>query len=214
MIPSGEFLVNGDSTTDAHGVTKLKLHFPPNTRTRKFYLPALFRSGTCLIKVVADIDRRAVMRSNLNRAGLPSWKNAASQMYSVVWPNVRKEATRMVERGHFPNSVKTQSLMGEATFPYKITVEVAGQHIPHDGSTYIDAVKEGPRNRYSNEVDTWSAWDYDHNHNKPYNIWEVEYNVYEPGGSSSGHGRRKGIARSFSDKHPLSRRPAYYGRQD
>jgi len=56
MIPSGEFLVNGDSTTDAHGVTKLKIHFPPNSTTRKFYMPAIFRSGICMVKVVADVS--------------------------------------------------------------------------------------------------------------------------------------------------------------
>ena len=131
--------------------------------------------------VVANINHRATMRSILTRAGLPTFKDTASQMYCIVWPNVRAQATKIVKQGFHERSsgwVATQSLIGDAVFPYKVTVAPPFRDLTHDGSTYTQIINEGPF-YYS---------DRDH---VPATRWEVEYNVYEPGGSSSGQRTRR-----------------------
>jgi len=194
MIPSGEFLVKGDHFLEENGKPKLKIHIPPNDRNRKFFMPAIFRSGTCVIRVSADVHRRGLIRPNP-----PTFTNAASKMYSTVWPNVRQQATRIVQEclakdpdgmRHYGGLLHTESLLGDVRFPYQIRVEAPHMSFPGDGATYIDLEGVGPG------FDTRRAW-------------EVEYNVYEPGGTSSGHGR-KGV--NFL-RGGMGRRPVYHGRE-
>lgn len=193
MISSGELLVKGDHFLEENGKPKLKVHIPPAERDRKFFMPAIFRSGTCMIRVSADVDRGGLIRPNP-----PTFTNAASKMYSIVWPKVRQQATRIVQEclakdpdglRHFGGLVHTESLLGDVRFPYRIKVEAPHMGFPRDGATYIDLEGVGP------EFDTQRAW-------------EVEYNVYEPGGTSSGHGRKEV---NFL-RGGMGRRPVHHGR--
>lgn len=193
MIPSGAHLVQGDFSVDANGVSTLNTHLPPSARTRKFYMPAIFRSGTCMVRVVADVSRKKLMR-----AGPPKFTNAASKMYSIVWPNVRNQATEIVEKcfdkeqgmQYRHGTVQTESLLDKVRFPYKITIEEPHAGFPRDGATYIDLENIGPN------FDTRGAW-------------EVEYNVYEPAGTSSGQGH-KGEDRL---RGRMGKQPVYHGLQ-
>ena len=174
MIPSGDLLVHGDYYVEENGSPRLNAHLPISTRSRKFFMPAIFRSGTCAVRVVADVDRRKDMRPNP-----PPIADAATRMYIIVWPNVRRQATRVVQqclarvpgKKHIGGWVNTESLLGNVKFPYKVMVEEPHKGFPKDGETYIDLEGVGPG------FNTKGAW-------------EVEFNVYEPEGTSSGHGHR------------------------
>lgn len=194
MIPSGDFLVQGDHFLDENGRPKLKIHIPPHDRARKFFMPAIFRSGTCMIRVSADVDRRGLMRPNP-----PAFTNAAAKMYSTVWPHVRQRATEIVQEclakdpdglRHYGGSVHTESALGDVRFPYQIKVEEPHKGFPRDGATYIDLEGVGPG------FDVRRAW-------------EVEYNVYEPGGTASGQGRKT----ANHLRGGMGRRPVYHGGQ-
>ncbi|MCJ1246482.1 hypothetical protein MMC30_003690 [Trapelia coarctata] len=193
MIPSGDLLVEGDFSIDSNGAPILNMLLPPSARARKFYMPAIFRSGNCMVRVVADVSRRKLMRPNP-----PEFKNAASKMYSIVWPNVRAQATKVVQQcfeqkqgmQYMHGTVKTESLLGKVWFPYKITIEEPHEGFPGDGATYIDLENIGPN------FNTRGAW-------------EIEYNVYEPGGTSSGQGHKgEDVVRGKMGKQPV-----YHGLQ-
>jgi len=187
----------------------LELRLPQSAR-RLFLMPAIFRSGTCLIHVEAirntDLNRdvswhsqdsnavsflRTKVWRNIKRLGTcctkltpdkepspeqfkptptepPPGSKSASFMYTVVWPKARELATKVV-KGCLPNrmakggEVEAYSKMGNLTFSYKITVSGVPEGMPGDGK-------------------------------KPCFCWRthqpgvIQYNVYEPGGSSSGRG--------------------------
>ena len=201
MIHSGAYVLDGSI------YKPLQLQFPKSAR-RLFLMPAIFRSGTCLVHVegIRDIDLsrstsghsqesnavsflRNKVWPKIKRLGAccakvtpyeepvperprptepPEGSKSASFMYTVVWPRVRQLATKVV-KGCLPNElakggeVDTYSMLGNLKFTYKITISGVPEGTPGDG-------------------------------NKIYFTWlthqpgVVQYNVYEPGGSSSGNG--------------------------
>ena len=198
MIHSGAYVLDGNVNKP------LSLILPKSAR-RLFLMPAIFRSGTCLIHVEAirnpDLSRsvtwhsqnsdvtsflRTEVWSKIRRLGSccikvdkpkperpkptvpPEGSKSASFMYTVVWPKVRQLATKVV-KGCLPNElarggeVETQSKMGDLTLSYKITVSGMPKGMPGDGKKMC------------------FCW-------RTHQPGVIQYNVYEPHGSSSGHG--------------------------
>jgi hypothetical protein len=173
MIPSGAFKVDTRHTAPGR---KLDLAFPPGSRSRKFFLPAAFRAGTCLVTV----DASSTAKAQKHTAGAlkpPASVKPAAEMYTTVWPNVKEQALAIVaecfERGEQKNAgtVASESWLGpqhEFYFPYYVTVSPAPRGVPGDGET-MRLMRQGGTG-YS---------------------WAVEYNVYEAGGRASGPGVRR-----------------------
>lgn len=201
MIHAGTYVLDGSIQRP------LKIYLPKSAR-RLFLMPAIFRSGTCLVHVEAirttdpaksvswhSQDPNAVtflrtkIWSKIRRLGTccaravpykepnprrpkptepPEGSQSASFLYTTVWPNVRRLATKVV-KGCLPNElakggdVEAQSKMGNLTYSYKITVSGVPKGMPGDGKK------------------TCFCW-------RTHQPGVIQYNVYEPGGSSSGLG--------------------------
>jgi len=180
----------------------------PKSAHRLFLMPAIFRSGTCLIHVEAikvidpaksvswhsqEFNAATFVRTKIwpkiRRLGTccariepykepdperpkptepPMGSKSASFMYTTVWPNVRRLATKVV-KGCLPNElakggeVQTTSKLGNFTYPYKITVSGVPKGMAGDGKKMC------------------FCW-------RTHQPGVIQYNVYEPGGSSSGLG--------------------------
>ncbi|MCJ1246317.1 hypothetical protein MMC30_003523 [Trapelia coarctata] len=176
MIPAGHFEVEpGDRLSR---VPAIDLHIPNKKRSRSFILPAAFHSGTCLITVRADRQENTVPHP-------APFANAASKMYSTVWPNVRRQAKRIVQ----------ECLVEE---PPKAGDCVAGEVLTRSqlGNTwfsYLVNLRPAPRKGFPG--DGWKIGILE-----PYvgfdSILELFYNVYEPGGTSSGVGTKGTVSHS------------------
>jgi len=177
VIPSGDFQVEPD---DRLSRVPVKLLIPPDRRNRTFILPAAFKSRTCLVTVRAHSTRNMVPNP-------PQFTNAASKMYSVVWPNVKRLATRILEEcaveappqagDCVPGEIMTRSWLGDAWFPLIVHIwPTPKKDFPGDGWKVMMPEQDlGMRER--------------------------SYNVYEQGGTSSGVGR-KGTGRPFGPGWP------------
>lgn len=103
-------------------------------------------------------------------------------MYSIVWPNVREQATRILKKcaeegppkagDGVPEITLTGSWLDDAWFPYMIQIR----------STYMKIFLDDGWKMAMPEDDL--------------DVREMYYNVYEPGGTSSGVAR-KGVGRPF-----------------
>lgn len=137
-------------------------------RTHTFILLAAFYSGTCLITVHADRLGKTVPNP-------PPFANDASKMYSIVWPNVRRQAKRIVQErvveeppkagNCVTGEVLTQSQLGNTWFSSLINVRLAPRKgFPGDGW----------------KMEILEA------HIGLDSFLELFNNVYEPAGTSSG----------------------------
>lgn len=203
MIPDGGFFMVGGHRDDPKPI---KLHITrPLTadgQHRTFLMPAMFRSGTCVVTVHCD-DGYVPPRVPTQ----PTFPDAAAWMYIRVWPNVRHQAQVIMwacfEHDPDPNTrygeAGARTLMPHGTgagawFSYRIRVSrVPPNGFPGDGWRYLQR---------ANIIDI-SALD----HYGSFRYWELEYNVYEPGGSSSGHGT-KGV---WGSRTPSGQKPKYHG---
>ncbi|MCJ1246473.1 hypothetical protein MMC30_003681 [Trapelia coarctata] len=131
MIPSGEFTVDPRHATAGQ---KLDLTFPPHSRDTTFLVPAAFHYGTCAIMIDAS-------DSATRRKPSPP-ENAASQMYSVVWPRVRDVAGMVAKtcrrwnhnRGNWKGFVLTKSMLGEYSYSYFVSVGGTPRELPETWS--------------------------------------------------------------------------------
>ncbi|MCJ1248695.1 hypothetical protein MMC30_005914 [Trapelia coarctata] len=169
IIPSGAFTV--DPRHGDHD-SKLDLQFPPGSRTRKFFMPAAFRAGTCLVTV----DASAAGKEGSSSRKPPASIKPASHMYSAVWPNVKVQARKIVAKclggsreQTNAGTVATESWLGDFYFPYYITVCPTLHGLAGDG---------GKANLMRN---------IGVGHNRM-----IQYNVYEAGDSASGQGAMQG----------------------
>ncbi|MCJ1243816.1 hypothetical protein MMC30_001013 [Trapelia coarctata] len=132
LIPSGTFTVD---TRYASPDGKLDLQFPSQPDRQKYLIPGAFHHGTCAI-VINAYDSKSVQKP-------PPPYNAASQMYSVVWPHVREVAEGVVEkcrkwnveRQPWRGSVLTESMLGEEgeyEYPYWVSVVGTPRELPED----------------------------------------------------------------------------------
>ncbi|MCJ1249232.1 hypothetical protein MMC30_006455 [Trapelia coarctata] len=117
MIPSGQLALDPAHPGDRYQPQPIDLAFHQG-RQRKFFLPAAFRFGNCVISA------EAVYSATQPR---PPTK-AASAMYFTVWPNVRKSAAHIIEQcslipfDRTAGWVTTKSRLGQWEFAYKVTV--------------------------------------------------------------------------------------------
>ena len=178
MIPSGEYLFDG-----LH--LEKPFYRPPQYRTRKFLIPAIFRSGTCIVAISANPHRPG---HDNGEALAP--KKAATAMYNVVWPNVRTVATYIVQRcSSAPKAgakeehpavgkkfkggqIRSSVLIGEGLYSYVVSVRGPPKAMPGDGWT----VQLHPEQDHA-----------------------PSFNVYEAGGESSGRGT-KGVWKTQFDQ--------------
>lgn len=131
MIHSGKYELDGIESKP------LNLLLPPSVRHRKFFLPAAFLSGTCLIKVVPEFPAHKFFTRPTK---------ASSAMYNIVWPAVRRLATEIVRtclRNHggtnWGAASWTSDLDGSA-FSYFVHVEPVPPGMQRDGWKLLDDV--------------------------------------------------------------------------
>ncbi|MCJ1247595.1 hypothetical protein MMC30_004810 [Trapelia coarctata] len=147
MIPSGKYELEGRITKP------LNLHLPQTVCNRKFFLPAAFLSRTCLIKVIPEYPgHKAFIRPT----------KAASAMYTIVWPTVRRLATEIMPkcirnpRGTNWGAASSTSNLEGSVFSYFVQVAPVPPGMQRDGWKLLDDAG-------------------------------FRYNVYEAGGTSSGN---------------------------
>jgi len=162
MLPSGRYEFDGTKP-----YKPLHILLPQKARERKFYIPAIFRSGNCQVQVAPLGSRR------YDKPSPTVLEKPASAMYTAFWPAVRANATKMVDRclrqgnkrdGAILNS---RVMLEQFRFAYDVHIMDVDPEMPGDGWV----------------VDLNGPW------------W---YNVYEPGGSASGH-CTKGHWQNYSD---------------
>jgi len=165
MIPSGALTVD---TRHAHHDQKLDLQFSPGSLARRYFMPAAFRAGTCLVTVDASGAGKAKSSSPKPPESVkPAW-----EMYSNVWPNVAAQAQEIVteclggaRKEMNAGTVVTESWLETFYFPYYVTVCPTPHGLPGDGGKASLMRNIGP------------------GHNRV-----IRYNVYEAGGTASGQG--------------------------
>jgi len=181
MIPSGAYHLDGQ-----HLSQPLHFYRPPQYRDRTFLIPAIFRSGTCIVAVFAY---PSIHELHTGRAHAP--KKAATAMYNVIWPHVRSNATQITQRCLTPvpkagakggdqtvthdlkgGAMRTSISLGKASFPYAVDVRGLPKGMPGDGWK----VQLHPEERDA-----------------------ISFNVYEAGGEMSGQGR-KGLWKARIDE--------------
>lgn len=158
IIPSGIYRFDGKESRP------LNFELPQSVRDRNFLLPAAFLSGTCLILVESAL-RHDVWRPPAQ----PPPVQAASAMFTVVWPKVRQSATQITQKCLLSREkpaagdIDVTSMLGDFRFEYRITVSGVPPGMKGDG---------------------WRMQD-----------WGNIYNVYTANGSSRGRGN-KGLWRA------------------
>lgn len=162
MIPSGSLAIDPAYPGNRDQPNPIDLAFHPG-RHRKFLLPAAFRSGDCLVQVEAVYLPR--------RPHPPT--NAASAMYYIVWPNVRKMAKKIIWQcsliplDRTSGYAITKSKLGTWEFAYKVTVKgIPKQLRPADA-------------RGRRQLPPTFQW---------FNIYEVDENARNRAGPSRGGG--------------------------
>ncbi|MCJ1246735.1 hypothetical protein MMC30_003944 [Trapelia coarctata] len=123
LIPSGGLFFDPDRP----GTSKTIDLYLPNRR--RFLLPAIFHSGTCLVAV--DPDRNEPPTSQV-------LANPASAMYFVIWPNVRSQAEWIVRwclnTPYTGGTELAQSMLGNFSFAYMVTVMAVPEGFPDHGT--------------------------------------------------------------------------------
>ncbi|MCJ1245234.1 hypothetical protein MMC30_002437 [Trapelia coarctata] len=160
----------------------LQVRLSSSARTRRFALPAIFKAGSCMVTVSPDDTWTWRLGGRTKPFALPLPDTmVAGDMYGGVWPNVKRQASRIVRKcfgfapgarrggGGIMGEVVTKSPLGGKEFPYQVKVEAVPRGFPGDGWR---AIRVG-------------GWDVAKDR-----MLEVEYNVYEPGGVASGKGTR------------------------
>ncbi|MCJ1246164.1 hypothetical protein MMC30_003369 [Trapelia coarctata] len=126
MIPNGTEGLAVDPHIAGDGIPPkfIDLHFPPGVRNRNYFLPAAFRSGSCMILVRGvRLPWNQWLKDQVGPPRPPV--KAASAMHFIVWPQVRRLATEIVQtctrkskpgRG-WGGMAHTSSQLGEHTDP-------------------------------------------------------------------------------------------------
>jgi len=136
MIPTGELPVDPQPHTLGNP-NRFNLNVPDSARTRKFKLPAAFRSGNCAIYVFHEPHEHWPGRTEPIRFKF----QAASAMYLTVWPDMRRAALRIVEGCREGNSlfggiVHTAIRTRAGDLPYVIRVTTVPRTMEGDGSIF------------------------------------------------------------------------------
>ncbi|MCJ1243080.1 hypothetical protein MMC30_000277 [Trapelia coarctata] len=192
MIPSAPN-VHPDELARSHqpgGPNRINIHIPNSARERKFFLPAIFRSRSCLVMVVADapdhhifIEDPETYHAWHNDPHGPNYfpmhndhrgpaNNAASHMLFTIWPKAKQLAQRIVKRCPLTQdhdnigSILTWDMLGKYPFHYRVGVT----GVPRQK---INGTKPFPKEGWRVTLDT------------PY---DLTFNVYEANGTWSGRG--------------------------
>lgn len=144
LIPDGSISLGGDISKP------LKLHLPPNACELKYRVPAIFRSGSCMITVEAFWST--------NR---PPPEKGASALYFTLWPEVKKAAAEVIKHclvwkyAYNAGNVNTAVELGGQKLSYWIYVMPTPANLPGNGELLHIHPGHGRQRR------------------RPYRVWEA-----------------------------------------
>ena len=151
-------------------------------RERKFFLPAAFRAGSCLVLVRPETSNKP---DKMDPYG-PS--EAAFYMWTLIWPQVKRIATNIVKECALTTDdepvgeVIKETRLGDKSFRYQVGVMGVARH----GLTPF--APEGWQVTFGWRAQSWDFMDT----RVPFG---ADFNLYEAGGTWEGKGT-KGLWRS------------------
>lgn len=131
IIPSNTTSFDPASPGERNQAHPLDVHLTHPSRNRQFFLPAAFRSGTCVVIVEPNYRQPPV--------AVPPPLQAASIMYFQIWPAVKRAATLITERCQLRNRwgdvgrFNARILLDGHWFYYSVMVRPAPRNMPGEG---------------------------------------------------------------------------------